>query len=62
MEQVLIRDTKFEGKYVALRNINDHSPVADGDNPETVYNKAIQLGIKNPLLLYVPACGMVQIY
>ena len=62
MEQALIKEERFEGKYVALRSLNDPSPVADGDDPERVYNDAVKLGVKSPLLLFVPIDGMVQIY
>ncbi|MBF0532849.1 MAG: hypothetical protein HQL23_07130 [Candidatus Omnitrophica bacterium] len=62
MKQILIKEKKFEGKYVALRDLNHPIPLADGDNAEDVYNAAVHLGTKNPLLLYVPAEGMVQIY
>jgi hypothetical protein len=62
MKQVLIKERKFEGKYVALRDMKDHLPVADGDNPKEVYDAAVRRGVKAPLLLFVPAQGMVHIY
>ncbi len=62
MEQVLIKERKYEGKYVALKDINHPNPIADGKNPDDVYKSAIEKGFKNPLILYVPIHGMVQIY
>ena len=61
-DQVLIKEKKFEGRYVALRNLNDHSPIADGKTPEEAYALAVKNGCARPLMLYVPLHGMVQIY
>ena len=62
MEQVLIKEEKFEGRYVALQDIDHPSPVADGKSPEEVYKSAVKQGFTDPLILYVPHHGMVQIY
>jgi hypothetical protein len=62
MEQVLVKEKKFEGKYVALRGLNDGTPVADGDSPKDVYDAAVRQGVKSPLILFIPAQAMVQIY
>ena len=62
MDLVLIKEKEFEGKYVPLRNMSDHVPVADGDDPKDVYESAVSRGVSAPLLLFVPAHGMVQIY
>ncbi len=61
MEQVLIKEQKFEGKYVALQDIDHPSPIADGISPDEVYKAAVQKGFVDPLILYVPLHGMVQI-
>ena len=62
MEQVLIKEKKFEGRYVALEDFDHPLPVADGKNPQEVYDSAVKKGFNNPLILYVPVQGMVQIY
>ena len=62
MEQILIKEKKFEGRYVALQDIDHPSPVADGKSPEEVYESAVKKGFSDPLILYVPLHGMVQIY
>ena len=62
MEQILIKEKKFEGKYVAIRSLSDSTPVADGDSPQDVYDTAVKQGVLAPLLLFVPAHEMVQIY
>ena len=62
MDQVLIKEKKFEGRYVALEDLDHPSPIADGKNPDEVYASAIQKGFTDPLILFVPLHGMVQIY
>ena len=41
MEQVLIKEQKYEGKYVALQDIDHPLPVADGMSPDEVYKTAV---------------------
>ena len=62
MEQVLIKEKKFEGRYVALEDIDHPLPIADGKSPDEVYESAVKKGFSDPLILYVPLHGMVQIY
>ncbi|MBI3601597.1 MAG: hypothetical protein HY209_01700 [Candidatus Omnitrophica bacterium] len=62
MEQVLIKDENLEGHYVAVKGFNDPSPIADGKDPQEVHALAIRKGFKNPLIIYVPLHGMIQIY
>ena len=62
MEQVLIKEKRFEGKYVALEDIDHPLPIADGKNPEEVYESAVKKGFANPLIIYIPLQGMIQIY
>ena len=62
MEQVLIKEKKYEGKYVALEDLDHPSPIADGTSPEVVYESAIKKGFTDPLIIYIPQGGMVQIY
>ena len=62
MEQVLIKDKKFEGRYVAVKDFNDPSPIADGKTPQEAHALALQKGFKNPLIIYVPMHDMIQIY
>ena len=62
MDQVLIKENKFDGRYVALQDIDHPLPIADGISPDEVYERAVQKGFPSPLILYVPLHGMVQIY
>ena len=62
MEQVLIKEKRFEGKYVALEDIDHPLPIADGKSPEEVYESAVKKGFAHPLIIYIPLHGMIQIY
>ena len=53
-KHVLVKDEKYEGKYVAMKSILDQEVVAYGDNPVDVVNEAKQQGFDSPLLAYVP--------
>lgn len=62
MEQILIKEKKFEGKYVALEDAAHPSPIADGEDPQEVYETAVKKGFRAPLIVYVPVQGMIHIY
>lgn len=62
MAQVLLKDSKYEGRYVAIRDFDDAVVVADGKNPEEAYQKASKKGVRDPVVFYVPVKGMVNIY
>ncbi len=61
MVQTLIKQKKFYGKYVALRDFNNPTPIADGKNPDEVYARAVKKGCSSPMIIYVPVEGMVHI-
>jgi len=62
MEQTLIGERKYNGRYVAIKDFNDHIVIADGEDPQEVYELALKKGYPNPVILYVPLKDMVQIY
>lgn len=62
MAQVLLKDSKYEGRFVAIRDFDDAVVIADGKNPDEAYNKAFKKGVRNPVVFYVPIKGMVHIY
>lgn len=62
MKQVLIKEKKYNGRYVALKDYDDHVVIADGKDPQEAYEIATKKGYGNPAILYVPVKGMVQIY
>lgn len=62
MEQTLITERKYNGRYVALKDFKDSTVVSDGKTPQEAYEKAIGKGFKEPVILFVPDKDMVQIY
>jgi hypothetical protein len=62
MEQVLIKEKKYNGRYVALKDYETHDVIADGKDPQEAYETATKKGCNDPVIVYVPVEGMVQIY
>ena len=62
MIQTILKNNKFNGKYIAMKNFSDHTVVADGSTPEEVYKKAVKKGFEKTVITFVPIKGMVQIY
>jgi len=62
MTQTLIQNNSFNGKYVALKSFKDHSVIGSGDTPVDAHKKALQKDCTNPVIIFVPTKGMVQIY
>jgi hypothetical protein len=62
MEQTLITERKYNGRYVAIRDFKDNTVISDGETPQEVYEKAIEKGFSDPVILFVPLKDMVQIY
>jgi len=60
--QVLAKNDKYTGKYVAMKDFDKHTIVSSGSTPTEAYNKALKKGYNNPVITYVPEKGMVQIY
>ena len=62
MEQILLKDKKYSGRYVALEDYDTQIVIADGKDPQEAYEIAVNKGFADPVILYVPVKGMVQIY
>lgn len=62
MENTLLKDKKYSGRFVALKDFDDKTVIIDGKTPNEVFEKARQKGYKEPVILYVPVKDMVQIY
>lgn len=62
MEQILIKDKKYAGEYIAIKDFNDPTVISHGDNPQKIYDEAIKKGHCDPVILFVPSKNMVQIY
>jgi hypothetical protein len=62
MERILVTTDEFNGRYVAMKSVNDNTIVGVGEDPEKALEDAERKGFKNPVLLYVPERDVVQIY
>ena len=62
MEQVLIKEKKYCGQYVIIKDFDEPTVIAYGDDPQKIYEEAIRKGYPEPVILFVPAKDMVQIY
>jgi len=62
MNNVLVRDEKYNGRYVALKDFDDSTIVSDGNDPKEAFENAVKKGVLEPVILYIPVKGMVQIY
>ncbi|MFQ5442694.1 MAG: DUF5678 domain-containing protein, partial [Thermodesulfobacteriota bacterium] len=52
---VLINNPElYDGKYVATRSFLDKDVVCFGDDPVEVYNRAMETGVEDPVVFYVP--------
>ena len=54
MEQILLKEKKYNGRYVALKDYDSHVVIADGKEPQETYEAAIKKGCADPVILYVP--------
>jgi len=62
MIQTLLHGTQYNGKYVAMKSVNDTTVVGDGRTPQEAYEMAVKKGYPNPVMTFIPTKGMVQIY
>jgi hypothetical protein len=62
MEHVLVKNSKYCGRYVAIKDFDDPTIVSDGQDPQEVYERAIKKGYNAPVIIFVPLEDMVQIY
>ena len=60
--KLLIKEDKYAGKYVALKDFDDQTVIADGDIPQIVYDQAVAKGYDCPVVMFVPVKDMVHIY
>lgn len=62
LNQVLISEEGYEGKYVALRSMSDRTVIASGDDPETVMKEAREQGVDHPVMFFVPSHDITLVY
>ena len=62
MEQVLIREKKYSGYYVAIEDFNKAVVISYGKDSQKVYEEAVKKGYLEPVIVFVPTKDIVQIY
>ena len=58
----LVKEKKYSGQYVALKDFKDSTVIGSGSQPQEAYEKAAKKGYKDPVIVYVPPKDVVQIY
>ena len=58
----LVKDKKYEGKFVAIISPSDKHIIASGNTPYQVSKKAEKKGYKEPVIFFVPKSGMNYAY
>ena len=60
---VLIKDgEQYAGKYVAFKSFSDRNVVCTGRNMASAFNNARKLGVKEPVVVFIPKKDMIHIY
>ncbi|MGA2916568.1 MAG: DUF5678 domain-containing protein [Sedimentisphaerales bacterium] len=57
-KHTLVKDSRYEGKYVAFTSVVDHTVIAYGSKPEDVMEKAKKAGASHPMIFFVPDKNM----
>jgi hypothetical protein len=60
--QVLVRDEKYRGQYVALKSFDDNTVVGSGKTPLSALKKARASGVQDPVIVFVPPKGMARVF
>lgn len=53
---------KYQGKYVATATFNERKVLSSGKDPVQVRQKAIDKGVKSPVIVYIPEPTTVYIF
>ena len=61
-DNILVKDKKYEGQYVAMKSFVNREVVASGDDPVKVMNEAKDKGVMSPFLHYVPRGDITFVY
>ncbi len=60
--EILVTDSRYEGKYVALRSFSDHTVLAFGDDPVGVMARARKGRTDEPVIIFIPEHDMSYVY
>ncbi len=61
-DNILVKDKKYEGQYVALWSLTNKEVVASGDDPSEVIRQARAKGSVAPVIVFIPEADMTLIY
>ena len=61
-ELQLVRDKKYQGKFVAMRSVSDKTVIAYGDDPCEVSRLAGERGVEEPIIFFVPEADVTYVY
>ena len=60
---VLIKDGKrYGGLFIAKKSFRDQKVITFGENPSEVLEEAKKKGAEDPVVMFVPKEGMVNVY
>jgi hypothetical protein len=63
MDIVLVNNAeKYAGNYVATTSFQDKDPICFGSNSSDVYREAVSMGVKDPVVFYVPEKDATHLY
>jgi hypothetical protein len=63
MDIVLVNNAeKYAGNYVATTSFQDKDPICFGRGLLDVYREAVKMGVKNPVVFYVPEKDVAHLY
>jgi len=62
MERILVTTDEFNGRYVAMKSVDENTIVGVGEDPGKALKDAESKGFKDPVLLYITEKDLVHIY
>lgn len=52
-DKILVKNKKYYGKYVAMKDFNSMRIIASGKDPEAVFNRAKAKGCDSPVIIFI---------
>jgi hypothetical protein len=62
MDQKGVDKKKYGGKYIALKSFDDFEVIVAGESLDEVYDKAVEKGVLEPVIDFIPKEGVVCIF
>jgi hypothetical protein len=60
--QILVKNKRYKGNYIAFKSFNDRKVLAFGKNPANFLSKSRKKGVKTPVLVFVNKDDTAYIY